>query len=357
MNISEPNNTEKKRPRSFFDSKEANNDDSKIRKENGVEDLNNLQQIKELPAQVQPSADDRMKQLFELRAEKPVYDPQRPEELRRLARNATVGKALSLIGDNIALAKNANVNRARPDNSEKEYQNKVYDYMDDYQRRLDTWNWRDFTNKLRNIQTAQDQGNWQKSFDQRQQNADRAFAYDISKDERNYKNDQEEFNRQLQLNYDKFKQTQEYQKMTAGERERHNRQLEAASLLRANNTVGNKTIKVQTDDGQTHTFSPEEASFIRNDALKNIDRLIKVYPHLFTTKETDELDLKTGNYKKEYILSKNTTDEDLIRAFLQLPKESEKKEWQIPEIWGGTSNTQTAKPKEKTTIDYSTLNY
>lgn len=355
MNISEPNNTEKKRPRSFFDSKEANNDDSKVRQENGVEDLNNLQQIKELPAQVQPSADDRMKQLFELRAEKPVYDPQRPEELRRLARQSAIGKALSLIGDNIALAKNANVNRARPDNSEEEYQNKVYDYMDDYQRRLDTWNWRDFTNKLRNIQTAQDQGNWQKSFDQRQANADRNFAYNSAKDERDYLTDQDRFNRQMELNDEKFKQSAAYQQMTAEERERHNRQMEAASMLRAQRT-GSSTkepFKLFDEEGKAIELEGSERekvlSMILGDTQLEKKDLDLLGPKMGEPVSTNVINLLVQKYWQK---------SPAVRNYMQGKYNTgAEKEWRMPEIWGGTSNTQTAKPKEKTTIDYSTLNY
>lgn len=346
-------------PRSFFDGVENPNDPKK-RQGNYVEDFNNLpeQSTPEVKTETPPpSTDDRIKKLFELRVPKPTYDPKRPEELRRLAKNATLGKALSLIGDNIALAKGANVNRVRPDNSEKIYGQEMRNYMDNYQQRLDDWNWRDFTNKLRSLQIAQQQDNWQKSFDQSQANADRAFNYGIAKDERNFNASQDKFDRQMELNDEKFKQSAAYQQMTAEEKERHNRQMEKSSLLRAQNTGSKKTIKVQTDDGKTHEFSPEEASFVRNDALKNIDRLIKVYPHLFATKETDEIDLKTGNYKKEYILSKNTTDEDLIRAFLQLPKEQEERGWRIPEIWGGTRNSKSSQPKTEATIDYSKLNY
>lgn len=345
-------------PRSFF-SDVDNPNDPKKRQGNYVEDFNTLpEQEKTTPVQqVQPTTEDRLQRLFELRAPKPTYDPNRPEELRRLARNATIAKGLSLIGDNIALAKGANVSRAPQDNSEKVYNAEMRNYMNNYQQRLDDWNWRDFTNRLRLGQMVINQDNWQRSFDERQENADRSFNFGVAKDERDFKAKKEKFDKEMDFKEKNLNQSKEYHDVTAAERERHNRQMELAAKLHAQKT-GNKTIKVQTNDGKTHTFSPEEASFIRNDALKNIDRLIKAYPHMFTTKETNEIDTKTGNFKKEYLLSRNTTDQDLIRAFLQLPKEQEEKGWKIPEIWGGPRNTAQPKPSPtKSTIDYSKLNY
>lgn len=179
---------------------------------------------------------DRMKELFALRMEKPAYDPNRPEELKRLARASVLAKGMNLIGDNIALAKNANVNRRQPDNTEKAYLGQMYNYLDNYTRRLDDWNYRDFVNKLRTGEMAMQQENWDRAFEQRQQNTDRAFASDQYNKDRDYLTKQDNFEKEMDFNEKKFQQSEAYQKMNANERSRHNKQMEAASMIRATNT-------------------------------------------------------------------------------------------------------------------------
>lgn len=106
---------------------------------------------------VQPTgkrtSSDIVREMFSYSPPKPTYDPNRPEELKRLARASALGKGLNVVGDIIGLGAGANVKRRQPDNRELGYLNSMYNYIDDYNRRMDDWNWKDYMNRLRGKET------------------------------------------------------------------------------------------------------------------------------------------------------------------------------------------------------------
>ena len=101
---------------------------------------------------------------------RPTYDPNRPEELKRLARNNALAKGLSSVGDMIALGQGANVNKRAPDNLEVKYLGDMYNYIDKYNQRLDNYDQREFYNKMRLGQMFQNQKNTDREFAQRKKN-------------------------------------------------------------------------------------------------------------------------------------------------------------------------------------------
>lgn len=325
--------------------------DYKERQGNTVENPNTLPPEQTPPVETPTSIiNDKTKEIFALREDKPTYDPQRPEELRRLAKNATIAKGINLIGDNVALAMGANVNRRQPDNSEKEYLGKIYDYLDDYTKRVDNGNYRDFVNRLRAGQMALGQ-----------MNADR--NYELSKDKMAQDNakylaslaqSKDNFDRQMALNYDKLGQSKEYQDMTIEERQRHNQAIERN--YKRPPISPNKMIKIKTGDGKVHEFSPEQASYLRSEALRNLPKLSKSFPNLIELYDTDEIDPNTGDIKKGYKISSKISDEDLIRAQIEFEFEKEKVNKNGYRAYYGKDFEPETK-KQVNPIDYSKINY
>jgi hypothetical protein len=95
------------------------------------------------------TSQDIVKEIFSYTPPKPNYDPNRPDELKRLAQSSAIGKGLNLVGDFVGLGTEANVRRRQPDNKELGYLDNLYRYIDDYNRRMDDWNWKDYMTRLR----------------------------------------------------------------------------------------------------------------------------------------------------------------------------------------------------------------
>lgn len=209
--------TKPKQEQSFFPGASA--DDPKKRQGNHIEDFNDIDQ-EETAVQVQEEQKanpyNKAFDILSYQAPKPTYDKNRPEELKRLARNNAIAKGLNLVGDTISLGTGANVNRREYDGAEEGYTKKMYDYIDDYNKRLDDWNWRDFAHQIRTGQLMLNQAN-----------ADRNYGMQRDKMEQ----DQENFDANMNLNTGKLFQSAKHQDAMDGERKRHNQQSELLRWL------------------------------------------------------------------------------------------------------------------------------
>jgi len=193
-------------------------------------------------------------EIFSYSPPAPAYDPNRPEELRRLARASAIGKGLNLLGDVIGLSAGAPIRPRPKDEKELGYLQAMYNYIDDYNRRLDEWNWRDYVNKLKTGELALSQANLEEERALRE----RMFESQEKWKELGFISEQAWRNFQAQkaqedqeLAREKFEVDTAYKDMTATERERHNKQMELASMLRAEA----QAIRAQKPSGTTKTYT------------------------------------------------------------------------------------------------------
>ena len=76
-----------------------------------------------------------------------------------MARATALAKGLNLVGDLVGVKEGANIVRRQPDNKELAYLDNAYQYIDNYTRRIDDWNYKDFLNKLRGAELGLQQEN------------------------------------------------------------------------------------------------------------------------------------------------------------------------------------------------------
>jgi len=246
MIIPEPDITKQRKPEeeSFFDDFTP------------TDNLQNNNPVTVSPGTQKRTSDDIMKEIFSYKPPQPTYDKNRPEELKRLAKTSAIGKGLNVLGDVIGLGTGANVQRRQPDNRELGYLQNLYKYTDDYNRRMDDWNWRDYMSRLRSGEMALSQANREEDRTLR----NKAFEADQAWKALGFKSEQAWKNWQMQndvedrkLQREKFDTDKSYKEMTAKERERHNKQMEAASMIRAQKTGASSTSKQFTVYNQTGT--------------------------------------------------------------------------------------------------------
>lgn len=208
------------------------------------------------PGKQKRTAQDIVREMMSYRPPKPTYDPQRPEELKRLARTSAIGKGINILGDVIGLGAGANVKRRQPDNRELGYLDNYYRYLDDYRRRMDDWNWKDYMSRLRGEEMALSQANQEanRTLKEKQLRSEQAWKMLGFKSEQDWKEHQKQQDiEDRKLDRDKLKADTAYKEMTAKERERHNRQMELASMIRAQktgrNTSSSKTFTIYDGKG------------------------------------------------------------------------------------------------------------
>ena len=125
------------------------------------------------PVSVRPkTASERLQEFYAtVRPAKPVYDPNRIEEINRLKKNNSLGEGLKVLGDVFALAKGANVNR-RPENTKNDRLTQAaWDYMDKYNALLNDWNYKDYIAKMRGADDKKRQAEQDKKGDDYRANA------------------------------------------------------------------------------------------------------------------------------------------------------------------------------------------
>nr|WP_320022106.1 hypothetical protein [uncultured Draconibacterium sp.] len=329
----------------------------------------NIKDVGATGVQVQPQRRTAQQYLDEITTytpAKPVYDPNRPEELRRLARSNAIAKGLNLIGDMVSVQKGGNVNVRRPDNMEAKYTNDMYKYLDDYSRRTDQWNYRDWQGKMSAAKAGMTQANADRNFDAQERYRDELNH------QRNIDNERQKAYQDAQVK--NMNEDNKRQWNSLNETKRHNRAIEGKNNDQNRNYYGfgfGKDLKgpivVKTRDGQEHVLSPQQASLLRDEAINNREELIKIYPHLFERKEIlDERKRPTGRY--EWGLAKSADAVDLIRAFMDMPRKKESFDYwkyleslnndgekvNVPYRYGEQPGQQ---PKKTTTFNYGDLKY
>lgn len=221
-----------------------------------ADNLQNDNRVTVAPNTQKRTTNDIMKEIFSYKPPQPTYDKNRPEELKRLAKTSAIGKGLNVLGDVIGLGTGATVKRRQPDNRELGYLHNLYKTTDDYNRRMDEWNWRDYMSRLRIGEMALSQANSDEDRTLRNKafEADQAWKALGFQSEQAYKNFQmEKAGKDQELAEKKYEADVDYKNMTAKERERHNRQMEAASMIRAQKTGASSTAKQFTVYNQTGT--------------------------------------------------------------------------------------------------------
>jgi hypothetical protein len=254
-----------------------------------------------------------MKEMFAFTPKRPTYDPARPEEMKRLAKASAIGKGLNVVGDIIGLSAGANVNKRQDDNKEERYLNSMYNYLDDYTRRLDNWNYQDFANKMRLGQMELQQANQRES---------------LNENKRQFDEREERYANQTEEQLKSQKEMADYRAVIDKELidSRKNASIEEIKERAKYSTVGTtpKTSKVQTKNG-VYEFQEHEYSGIRDEAIRNSGRIQETDPKLFEQlfEETkDNAGIGTG----QYIPKKTTKDDDIVRAYIETEQEQAARE-------------------------------
>ncbi len=276
--------------------------DPKKRQGNYVEDFNDLkieseQQVPQT-SNATKTPEDYIRDIY-TPAPKPYFDTESADYKKRAAKLNALGQGLSGVADILSLAQGGQVNAPVRNNKVQGYLADYWNQRQDYTKRLDDWNARDAANKSLANRIALNQWNsdraheaqkkWRAIDDERQQRIADAQLVNMHIDN-------------------------ERQKLSDEERARHNRELEKYYKRPS----VEKPMRIKTSDGQIHEMSKDEAGYLRSEALSRINALAKAYPYLFEEYNLDDYDYDTGNFKKGYRIAKHTTDEDLIRAYLQL---------------------------------------
>lgn len=241
------------------------------------------------------TAEDIVKSIYSFDPPKPVYDPQRPEEIKRIGRVNAIGEGLKTIGDIVSLGTGANVNRRAPDQVTPNMLSALWQNRDKTAAQKDNWNYQNYLTKLRNAQTELGQINSEKKFE-----ADLAEKNRTSK----YKSERDSIE-------DAFKKNDD------DEQKRHNTEMEKNGRMRGKQAdKENLPVKIQTAN-KTYELTPEKAAYYRGEALSRIGTLAKNHSGWLTKKP--ELDPKgdpTGRYT--FQISNDVKDTDLIRAYLEM---------------------------------------
>jgi hypothetical protein len=306
------------------------------------------------PQPQERTAEQILKDMFAFTPKRPTYDPARPEEMKRLAKASAIGKGLNVVGDIIGLSAGANVNKRQDDNKEERYLNSMYNYLDDYTRRLDNWNYQDFANKMRLGQMQLQQANrtedrafQQKSFEADQDWKKLGFTTEQAWKEANFGLDKQ-----------KAETDAEYKQRTLDERERSNRQREAAAFLRAQNTgqtTAAKPYPIYDDKGNTILLEPNEQIKIMGMILDDVQLTDKemelLSPSMGEPMSTNTMNMLIQKYAfvakpaREYIEKKYSSGTQQPQQNYQVPQN-----WQAPAYNGpvrneGTPVQPTAQPQ------------
>ena len=276
----------------------------------------------------------------------PVYDEAGQKRKERVAKLNAAGRGLSVLGDVLGLATGATVKQSEPDRVTPAMLQSYQGYIQNYENRMDNFNYRDFRDRL-----AKNQLLLQDSY--RQEGQDREDArYRDTKDFREKQfgesvRQYEEAPERKQQDYE-YQQEQRYKEMDY----RHKQtmaEIEARSKYYTSRgqDQGN-SISVVLSSGVTKSFTPERYSRMRDLALQNAELIAKQYPHLFEKTGEERWDPEKETYVIDdplYALKKTAKDDDLIRAYLDIIDKREN--WQRPDNWkspGGESRPEYRGP-------------
>jgi len=268
--------------------------------------------------------DDILKDIFSYRPPAPIYDKNRPEELKRLAKISAIGKGINLLGDVISLSAGGNVRPRPKDERELGYLQSMYNYIDEYNRRKDEYNWQDYVQKLKTGELALSEASKRKERELREKMQESEFA-------QREKEKKEDFEREKELMSEKEKIEQglisERTKGAIKEIEARGEYYDGRDTTK---TKDNK-IQIKTSDGKIYEYTPVEISQLRDRALQHAEEIEKEYPYLFEKEfAKDELG---NNIPDKYIYrpSRDASDEDFVRAYIQMMNKFE----QTKNIGGG----------------------
>lgn len=270
-----------------------------------IKPVNSFQRIREIMATSMP---------------KPVYDPNRPEELKRVARATALAKGLNLVGDLVGVKEGANIVRRQPDNKELAYLDNAYQYIDNYTRRIDDWNYKDFINKLRGAELGLQQENIAADNARR----DRMAQQQAQQFSDEWKNRKELADMEAQNRLTQAEKEQEYAMARIMEQNKGNLKEAYVRSSRGNNEKNNE-FEIETRSGKVHKLSPRKASLYVDLAIENYKKLAEVRPELFNI-EVNEHGKPTGNVT----FTKQATEENLIRAMLELEERQQAEKYEDP---------------------------
>lgn len=144
------------------------------------------------------NTDEILKEILSYEAPKPSYDPNREEELKRIARLNTFSKGVGVLGDVLSSSVGGNVNQKAPDKTNYGLLQNYHNYIDNYSNRKDDWNYRNWMSKI--------------------QQAVRGDEIDFRN--KKFEVDQEDKKLGRELQRDQLESTKEYHNSLATERDR-----------------------------------------------------------------------------------------------------------------------------------------
>lgn len=260
-----------------------------------------------------------LEEMFRQSPRKPRYDASRPQELRRLARASAISKGINTLGGIYSLSKGAIVRPKQDDQKEAHYLDHLFGYQDDYQKRLENWDYQDFANRMKMGEVAL-------------RDADRRD--DMNFRARQLQSQEHQKAEQLQAQRDIAEQKDILGRVKLGVDAAHKESLAKsreriadAAMVRAINTGKAKdAIKepksIQLSDGTVIPITPEQYSRFRHQAILKTNELQKLYPEMFEPvfrKNAANIDVFTGEYQPK----KTVKDDDLVRAYLNYAHRTE----------------------------------
>ncbi len=217
---------------------------------------------------------DIINDIFSYDLPKPAYDPNRPEEIKRMMKLNAMGKGLSVLGDILSLSRGGNVVARPKDQTNKQLLSAYYNYLDRAATANDEWNYRDYANRIKKGLMELDQKNKEDKMD-----LDRTkLAYDINKDDRDFALKQKKTNADITLADTKQKATDAYNQARIAiqqgniqlglakldEYMRHNRE-------KASNYTNKPFMEVSPDGKQRILLSEADFRHLYEQALQDPD--------------------------------------------------------------------------------------
>jgi peptidoglycan hydrolase-like protein with peptidoglycan-binding domain len=236
------------------------------------------------------------------RPKAPEYNAQSEEQLRNMAKFQKIGEFLGLLGDVYGVAKGAPVAR-RESTSTAPYMQAIIGMQQKHRDKLEQFDKEDY---LRKLQIGKEM-DVQKYKEQQYNLSKQKLATDQAYKEYLLRNKIQD----SQLAREKFEADKAYKT------ESLNIQRTRANKPNATELKENKPIKIKTSK-QVYELQPEEVSQIRDAAISD-DSFRKSHPNYFSyTPEHEAIkDNQIVTVPASWELTKTTTDDDIVRAYLK----------------------------------------
>ena len=290
--------------------------------------------VTEEPVVKKRTSRDIVNEMMNTSFPKPTYDPNRPEELKRLARSNAIAKGINLIGDTAGLAMGANVNRRNPDGKEAKYIDDMFKYIDDYDKKEERWNYQNTANEFRKNQLELSQLNTEEVLKNRDRvHADQKEQWVIGNEQRDRQLTNAE-KQQVIANEQKDRQLTNAEEQQIISNEQKKQQLDNAAeaikvraayyddLAKYRSTGGNTSssaYNVITSDGTEYPFTKAKYSEVRSRAYNEVEALREFDSKLFVP-------VLNGNEEiTGWKLAPNKKDDDVVRAYIEMGKAAKDK--------------------------------